>query len=153
VYQSIRALGFEPALYVYYHDWSKLSLGVLVNKVVDFPKGIFSDDDDVLTLGHDEGGIIVRQSSGWGTGRAPSPRFGGKPEPMEWVTPMRNFNRQQADVSLWYGNEASSNRVYGDVCLAVRIGKAGDRLAFTTVAEQNEAGRKRQEERRKWRGY
>jgi hypothetical protein len=71
---------------------------------------------------------------------------------MEWVTPMRNFNHQQADVVVWYGNNASSRTIYGDVCLGVYIGKAGDRSAFTTVAEMDEAYRKRQIEQRKW-GY
>ena len=31
---------------------------------------------------------------------------------------------------ILYGNEATLDWIYGDVCLVVRIGKAGDRLAY-----------------------
>ena len=151
VYQSIRALGYEPVLYMFYKDRYIAHLGVLVNKVVDFPKGVYDYGNvQVLSIGRDKGGIVVCTNGGrrvsWSSG------YDWKPVPMEWATPMRNFNHQQADVVVWYGNNASSRTIYGDVCLGVYIGKAGDRSAFTTVAEMDEAYRKRQIEQRKW-GY
>jgi hypothetical protein len=58
---------------------------------------------------------------------------------LEWVTPMTEFN-QQEDAYPRYGIEAPTVRwVYGHVCLVVRIGKDGDRLAYTTVAELDKA--------------
>ncbi|KAH9987091.1 hypothetical protein BJV77DRAFT_1145484 [Russula vinacea] len=57
-----------------------------------------------------------------------------KPEQVEWVTPRTTFNRQEG-AFISYGNEATLDWIYGDVCLVVRIGKAGDRLAYPIVAE------------------
>ena len=51
---------------------------------------------------------------------------------MEWVTPVTTFNHQK-DAFVSYGNEVTLNWVYGDVCLVVRIGSAGDGLVYPTV--------------------
>ena len=40
--------------------------------------------------------------------------------------------------------KAVVNWAYGDVCMVVRIGKAGDQLAYPTVAELNKVYEKRQ---------
>ena len=55
-------------------------------------------------------------------------------EEVEWVTPMTAIN-QKEDAYIHYGNESTLDFIYGEVCLVVRIGKAGDRLAYPTVAE------------------
>jgi hypothetical protein len=88
------------------------------------------------------GGIVVSQEGGV---IESDPRF-GTPEQLEWVTPMTKFNRQE-DAYPRYGNEATVSWVYGYVCLVVRIGKAGDRLAYTTVAELDKPYKKRGERR------
>jgi hypothetical protein len=59
-------------------------------------------------------------------------------EPVEWVTPLTTYNRQE-DAFATYGNEATLSWAYGDVCTIVRIGKAGDRLGFPTVDQVRRA--------------
>ena len=116
VYQGVRALGYEPVLYVYYEEG--LHKGVIIDRVVKF-KGFFSyEEEDTAEIVERKGGIVV----------------GGENEQMEWVTPMTTFNRQE-DVYPSYANKPSLNWVYGDVCLVVRIGKAGERLEYPRASE------------------
>jgi hypothetical protein len=133
VYQSMRALGFDPVLYVYYeHPYLEhLSpQGAMVDKVMEF-----LTDYEVGTatdVVQEQGGIPVRQDGGttlYGGG----PDF-DYPEPMEWVTPLTTYNRQEGAFAT-HGNRPALNWAYGDVCMIVRIGKAGNRLAFPTVAQ------------------
>ena len=49
-------------------------------------------------------------------------------ELVEWVTPLTT-----------YGHKAVLNWAYGDVCMIVRIGKAGDRLAFPAAGKVKRA--------------
>jgi hypothetical protein len=132
---------------MFYKDWCKTPLGVLVDKVVDFPEGVH-DYDDVLSIGEDEGGIVVCTSGGRWVDR--NSRYGGTPMPMGSGHADEEFQPPAGGCSCVVWDNASSNTVYGDVCLGVCIGKAGDRSALTTVAEMNEAYGKRQEEWRKW---
>jgi len=61
-------------------------------------------------------------------------------EGVEWVTPVTEFNRQTDAVFIGYaGNEPAMDWAYDDVCLVVRVGKAGDRLAYRTVAQLERA--------------
>jgi hypothetical protein len=65
------------------------------------------------------------------------------PERVEWVTPRTKFNRLTDAVAIaCAGNEPAVEWVYGDVCLIVRVGKAGDRLAYPTVEQVERAYRK-----------
>jgi hypothetical protein len=125
VYQSVQALGYEPVLYVYYEDRGE---DMIIDKVIPL-------DEVQVDLGSDrlsdivirEGGVVVCQESE----QAESDPHFGKPEQIEWVTPVNESNRL-VDTFASYGNEPDAGCVYGNVCLVVRIGKAGDRL---TVAE------------------
>ena len=115
VYQGVCAFGYEPVLYVYYEKgWHE---GVIIDSVVDFDCFCY-EEQDTVDIVERAGGILV----------------GGENEQMEWVTPMTTFNRQE-DVYPSYGNEPSLTWAYGDVCLVVRIGKAGERLEYPTVSE------------------
>ena len=142
-YQNAFTLGFEPKLYLYY-EWRGSPLGVIIDKVIDFDEGLPLDDgDDLVDIAQKEGGILVAQG---GTNRGDAieldERF-DSPELLEWVTPMTTFNRQ-VDAYSTYGEKNLELRwVYGYVCLVVRIGKAGDRLAYPTVGELNRAMRLR----------
>ncbi len=53
-------------------------------------------------------------------------------ETVEWATPLTMFSRKESAFAT-YGNEPMLNVAYGDVCLVVRIGKAGERLAYRRV--------------------
>jgi hypothetical protein len=146
VYQSFRALGYEPVLYLYYQDEQRVqnilpNQGVIIDEVVNFPpeEGDYRDN---LLLRY--GGILVRQDSSEdpevldSDARVAESGTLGDRELLEWVTPVTEFNRQKG-AYLHYGNDSSLEWAYGDVCLVVRIGKAGDRMAYTTVAELKEA--------------
>jgi hypothetical protein len=133
MYQSMRALGFDPVLYLYYEDdYGETPKGVMVDKLIEF-----SDDSygvpSVLKILQGEGGIPVRRDGGKMPAREDYDEYENA-EPVEWITPPTSYNRQE-DAFLTYGNEAMVNCVYGDVCIVVRIGKADDRLAFPSAAE------------------
>jgi hypothetical protein len=144
VYQSVRALGYEPVLYLYYEgQYNQLNQDMIVDKVINFPDQVYEDEQDFESLVLQEGGIFASQE---GDEIESDPQF-GTPEQIEWVTPVSEFNRQK-DGFISYGNDASLTWVYGDVCLVVRIGKVGDRLGYPTVVEVNKAIQKRLGERR-----
>src|SRR6266436_10216456 len=66
VYHSVRALGFQPVLYLYY-ETSRCEghfKGVLVDKMVDFSEAEYNSDGDVgevTEIIRDMGGIVVHQ--------------------------------------------------------------------------------------------
>ena len=137
VYQSVLALGYEPVLYVYYGD-----RGVMIDKVVDFSNWMESfcsqegpQIDDVVQM---EGGVLVHPE-GVPISYYPYMEV-DVPEGVEWVTPVTEFNRKSDAVVIGYaGNEPAMDWAYGDVCLVVRVGKAGDRLAYRMVAQLEKA--------------
>jgi hypothetical protein len=132
VYQSMRALGFNPVLYVYYEErypQPLLPQGVIVEKVIDFDSGCYDDEDTVFSVVRDEGGIPVVQN-----GVRVYAYELKDPELVEWVTPLMKYNRQEGAFAS-HGNEPTLNLAYGDVCMVVRFGKAGDRLAYPTAAQ------------------
>ena len=53
-------------------------------------------------------------------------------ETVEWVTPPETLNRKGSAFAT-YERVPALNVAYGDVCLVVRIGKAGERLAYPRV--------------------
>jgi 2OG-Fe(II) oxygenase superfamily len=132
VYQSVLALGYEPVLYVYYGE-----RGVMIDKLVDFSLWMdaFCSDEgpEVEDVVHMEGGVFVCPEG-------ERIAVDHSPEGVEWVTPVTKFNRQKDAVVIGYaGNEPAMEWAYGDVCLIVRVGKAGDRLAYRTVAQLEKA--------------
>ncbi|KAI0271798.1 hypothetical protein BGY98DRAFT_1189584 [Russula aff. rugulosa BPL654] len=140
VYQSMRALGFDPVLYVYYGDdgddseYRNSLEGVMVDTLVHFCDS-YSEEESVLDIVQGRGGIPVRQEDGDDSDLK-------DPETVEWVTPLTTYNRKQ-DAFATYGNSAALSWAYGDVCMIVRIGKAGDRLAFPTVDQVKRAYKRR----------
>jgi hypothetical protein len=127
VYQSVRALGCEPMLYTYYQDGIRNAEGVIIDEVADLSNGPY-EYDDLESILVEEGGILVNDRPGSDGYSLPGE------EQVEWVTPVTSLNRQES-AYVHYGNEATLEWAYGDVCLIVRIGKAGDRLAYVTDAD------------------
>ena len=137
VYQTVRALGFEPVLYLYY-KYSE-DEGMIIDEVINFEQSIEREGDNVFEMVYRNGGIFVAH----GDAVDPSDGHYGIPERVAWVTPITEFNRQKQYAA--YGNMYEASWTYGCVCLVVRIGKAGDRVAYTTVAELNKVYQKRME--------
>jgi hypothetical protein len=135
VYQSVLALGFQPVLYLYYEIEEYDIQGSFIHKVVDLSDADYDSDgdvEDITKVIHEEGGIVVHQE-GW-TRLCPSSRVRKEmpEETVEWVTPVTTFNRKGSAFPT-YGNSPTLKVVYGDVCLVVRIGKAGERLGYPRV--------------------
>ena len=137
VFESVRALGFEPVLYVYYKDNSQLHqpTGVIVDQL----SNLHDAYDIELSISHIlqdvQGGIPVRQD---GRDIFECDQCAVHIETVEWVTPVTVYNRKK-EAFMYYGNEPSLAWAYGDVCMIIRIGKAGDRLAYPTVAQVKKA--------------
>jgi hypothetical protein len=144
VYQSVRALGYEPVIYIYYLGDDQYGQDMIIDKVINFPNDAY-DSQNLESLVLQQGGILAKRE---GQTIKSDPEF-GPPEQVEWVTPVTTFNRRK-DGFISYGNEASLMWVYGDVCLAVRIGKAGDRLGYPTVVEVKKAIQERQTSGRRY---
>ena len=143
VYQSTRALGFEPVLYVYYDEGEDNDAfqGAMVDRLIDFDS--VCEGETVVDAVQEKGGIPVREA-----GVEMHDDFDSMDaEPVEWVTPPpMTYNRQEC-AFVSYGKGPTLSWAYGDVCMIVRIGKAGDRLAYPTVAQMGKAYRQRWHER------
>ncbi len=52
VYQSVRTLRFEPALYLYYEaePWASISKGVIIDEMIDFTTGIYPGDSEIVDI-------------------------------------------------------------------------------------------------------
>jgi len=147
VYETVRALGFQPMLYMYY-EWTTPSVireGAVIDKVIDFNYAEHSDSTVDITMAvREEGGIVVSQEN-WEIDEV----YGcANPERVEWVTPVTTFNRKK-DAYATYGNEPQLTFVYADLCLFVRIGKAGERLVYPSCSQL----RKEWEEERETSGF
>jgi 2-oxoglutarate-Fe(II)-dependent oxygenase superfamily protein len=124
VYRAVRALGFEPVLYLYYEKrqcgFSFTAAG-LIDRVIKRE----SEVEDFIGELPNYGGFVISLLG------VREPRVF---EELHWVTPVTTFNRQSSAYAM-YGNEAALGLAYGDVSLIMRIGKAGERLAYPTVAQ------------------
>jgi hypothetical protein len=150
VYRAVRALGFEPVLSLYYEwepPWCDNLEGVLIDEVIDFSHVRFPGEvGDIPIILRRRGGIIVHRE-GWEI----DTKFGYEsPEHVDWVTPVTTFNRKTGAFAT-YGNEPFLNMAYGDVCLVVRIGKAGSRLEYPTLEQLKRAARMEDQTSRFWR--
>jgi len=134
VYRAVRAVGFEPVLYLYFeskrlsqmYDNDPVEAG-LIDRVIQTEASVVVDSFIEELLEH--GGFTIRLEGAW-----------GEPvvhEALHWVMPVTVFNRQSSTYAV-YGNNTSLGLAYGDVCLIVRLGKAGERLAYLTVAQLKE---------------
>ena len=135
VYRSMRALGFEPVLHMYYDAdyYHGSSEGVIVDVVVCFEQ-VF-EEYTAGEIARAEGGIPVHQDDGR---RYRSESDGcPDPEPMEWVTPRTTYSEQEGIFVCRHTTRMVSGS--GVACIIVRIGKAGDRLAYPTVAQVKKA--------------
>jgi hypothetical protein len=131
VYRAVRALGIEPVLYLYYeselYDSGFVEAG-LIDRVIETEAGVVTNSFMEELLKKD-GGFAIRLEGAW-----------GEPvvhEALHWVTPVTTFNRQSSACAA-YGNESSLGLAYGDECLIVCLGKAGERLAYLTIAQLKE---------------
>ena len=144
VYQSARALGFEPTLYMYYKSWGTHE-GMVIDGPVDFSDAVFDEDkgESIRKYMQMQGGILVRQDGGKIGYRDPytdrdyDDDYLKNPEPVEWVTPITTYNRIE-DVYATF-EKSRMYSIHGDACMIIRIGKVGDRLAYPTVAQIEKA--------------
>ena len=131
VYQTARALGFQPMLYMYY-EWrtpNGLLEGAVIDEVIDFNStNQWSSMVDITNVVLEKGGIVVYQDH-WGTDGEYE-----NPEAVEWVTPVTAFNRKESKWAT-YGNEPMLEVAYADLCLFVRIGKVGERLVYPSASQ------------------
>ena len=155
VYQTVRALGFQPMLYMYY-QWetpSGILEGAVIDKVIDFNNTAqWSSVMDITRIVREKGGIVVCRED-W---EADEEHGYDNPERVEWVTPVTTFNRKKGAWAT-YGNEPMLAVAYADLCLFVRIGKAGERLVYPS-GSQLEKERKEEDKTssdfwRRWRDY
>jgi len=141
VYRSARALGFEPLLYMHY-EWEPPGMdsteGVLIERLIRPSEYDNPDDEgevDVTKRLRKEGGIILCAEPDFYRGELGAY---DKPETIEWVTPQTTYNELNITIPTTLANEPGGGCVYGDLCLVVRIGKAGERLQYPTSAQLRE---------------
>jgi hypothetical protein len=113
VYQSLRALGLEPILYLNYrHEGDNVhSESVMINKVPNLDS--FRLVDDLFGLLQDLNGTMIPSD-----------------EQVTWVTPETTFSSlRSAYATSAFGDFGYVGYAYGVVCLIVRIGNMDNRLA------------------------
>jgi hypothetical protein len=134
VYETARALGLQPVLYMYHESerYHRNISGAVIDKVVDWSEQGLNQDSDTISVLVDEGGIGVYE--GEDAGRHGGIYDSGKLERVEWVTLVTKFNCHQSVLGL-YGNQPSLEMAYVDLCMFVRIGNAGERLLYLSVSQ------------------
>jgi len=136
VYRVAQALGFEPILYLLYEwkpPWMKSAEGSLIDRLIDFDGyGLEDWGLDITKEVRGKGGIVVCEDpDSYKNERGAY----DKPEKVEWITPKTTFNDQKNKFLSTMGNEPGLGIAYGNLCLVVRIGKAGERLQLPTSAQ------------------
>jgi hypothetical protein len=141
VYQATHALGFQPVLYMFYErpvvrgNFS----GVVIDQVIGSnDDGIEEELSSVDSVLLHKGGLEVCQN-----GTEYDGYFEKNVERVEWVTPVKTFNRHESTFGT-YGNETTMDVAYADLVMFVRIGKAGERLMYPSVSQlkkESERGR------------
>jgi hypothetical protein len=133
VYQTARALGFQPVLYMHYEQTTPNDFqeAAVIDKVINFRRlRRWGAAVDITNVVRQAGGIAVCQE-GWGI----DPEDGYEnPEKVEWVTPVTTFNRKEGTFAT-YDGKPHLEVTHADLCLFVRIGKAGERLVYPTVSQ------------------
>jgi len=145
VYRGARALGFEPKLYVLYEwrpPWMDLTEGGLIDRRIDFSRYLPGDMGvDITKIICRKGGIAVCQDPD--SYRKEEGAY-NKAEKVEWITPKTKFNDQKIAFITGCEWEERSDFVYGRLCLVVRIGKKGERLAYPAPGPT--------QQKRRWKG-
>jgi len=142
VYRTLRALGFDPVLRMYYHEWepdsvSKTLYGhaAVFDKVVDFSDWRWQEQPEYIDVAEfvtwTHGRFVRRDDLQEDEEFDP---FEGDEE-VVWVTPVTTFNRKESVFSSPNERFTLTNVAYGDLCLFVGIGKAGERLSYPKVAQ------------------
>ncbi|KAI0258970.1 hypothetical protein BC834DRAFT_974667 [Gloeopeniophorella convolvens] len=146
-YNVARDLGFEPVLYLYYR--SKVVYGGIVDALSEKPikLGRGEQVEDLSRRIRYEGGLLIRNSSEFSDYDGDETK-----EWIFWVTKLTADLNRKETAFLAYGNEASMGMAYSYVCLIVRIGKAGDRKAYRTVAQLKQQWEDARKEKRIWHG-
>jgi len=138
LYRSFRALGFQPALYLYYEWWkhsAHSATGALIDHRMDFGNYAL-EEFDLTRAVFAKGGIMVCRGDSYTADDVDDDdNEYERPVKVDWVTRVTTFNRQESAYMISYGNEPSLELTYWDLCLIVRIGKAGERLIYPTTAQ------------------
>ena len=155
VYQCVRALGFEPALHIYYDEEVIQHEGMIIDKVIDFQTVFldFEEDsgDPIHKFLQEEGGILVHQDGGHDDSYIDHDDLDDPEisELMEWVTPITTYNRKEGVYAL-FGDKLGTSTIHGDACMIVRIGRVGDRLLYPTVAQKKRTYEQSRYEEHSW---
>ena len=117
VYQSLRALGLDPILYLNYRNEDSYgdTESVMINKVPDFDS--YCQVEDLFELLKELDGIVIPSD-----------------EKVTWVTPETRYSSLTSAYAA-YGNEGTVGYAYGVVCLITRIGNVAERLAHLEVTQ------------------
>ena len=146
VYRTLLALGFEPILRIYYHEWvpdwvaeSLNGCDVVYDKVQYFSDwdGWDINSESIPELVERTGGHLshpdnLEMEDGSGCENA---------EVVAWVTPMTKYNRKEGTFATTIetdNREPMTNSVSGDLCLSVGIGKYGDRLSYPRIVRSED---------------
>lgn len=139
VYRTLRALGFEPVLRMYYHEWEPDRVGesldghaAVFDEIVNFSDWRWQED------------VFIPDFVRWMDGQFVRPEDSQTDEDSNlegevvvWVTPVTTFNRKESAFGSPIERFTVTNVAYGDLCLFVRIGKAGERLSYPRVARSS----------------
>jgi hypothetical protein len=139
VYQVTHALGFKPVLYMHYER-----VGVAIDKVINSNNvGIYEEIGGLPSVLLHQGAFEVCENG--------DEDYDESAERVEWVTPVEEFNSHRSTFGTCGDHRPSMDVVYADLVMFVRIGKAGERLAYPSISQLKEEWERTRENRRaKW---
>ncbi|KAI0317216.1 hypothetical protein OF83DRAFT_1059009 [Amylostereum chailletii] len=123
LWRVFSTLGFEPTIYLFYKRermWGSGADKTLMDKPVDFN---YMEERSFAGYVHKHGGIMVYQ------------RYGRPDEEVKWMTKANNSLNRHTREYVAYGNESHLSYAYGDMCMIVRVGKAGERTTYPSADE------------------
>ncbi|KAG5642980.1 hypothetical protein DXG03_001796 [Asterophora parasitica] len=123
IHRACQRLSLKPSLYVVY-DTDDVS--VLVPAQNTLHNGELENDITVLLCEECDGRII--HEFGASKPNCDYDDFDYDIIRLAWVTPLTQYFTFQSDY-IAHGNEATAAYIYGDLCLAVKVGPYGDRRA------------------------
>jgi hypothetical protein len=142
VYRTLRTLGFEPVLRMYYHEWEPDFIGksldghaAVFDKIVDFSAYRWPEPQDISMFDfvtYMDGQVARPEDL-----QTEEEYDEEDAEVIVWVTPVTKYNRKESAFGSPNERFTLTNVAYGDLCLSVRIGKAGERLSYPRVVRSD----------------
>ncbi|KAK0505173.1 hypothetical protein EDD18DRAFT_1456554 [Armillaria luteobubalina] len=127
ILRACRELGLDANIRILYRPLGGEVVYMTDHIIPEQYEGYY-EDEELEELLLKKSGALVSTSDEYMKNQLRCGREAVKLPEVVWVTPITTFNRTESTY-MAYGNEASVGYLYGDVCLIVKVGQPGSRMA------------------------